>query len=127
MFKPRIHVIYADRDNIYLDNIKVINRRDAMLQFSICSVLMDHYFDEAKNGANFITPEKIAKRLHKDLTISDVSVAKINNAIYKIRNIFKKKFNISEPIIISKKWKGYRIDENVFLGRKTSRGENNFE
>ena len=32
-----------------------------MLQFSICSVLMDHYFDEAKNGANFITPEKIAK------------------------------------------------------------------
>lgn len=104
----------------------MISRREAILQFSIFSVLIDHYFDEAKNGANFIAPEKIAKRLHKDFAITDVSVAKINNAIYKIRNILKKKFNILEPVIISKKWKGYRIGESVFLGRKTSRGENNF-
>lgn len=87
---------------------------------------MEHYFDEAKNGANFIAPEKIAKKLHKDFAISDVSVAKINNAIYKIRNILKKKFNVSEPVIISKKWRGYRIGEGVFLERKTVKGENNF-
>ena len=76
--EPRVSV-GADRDN-YLDNIKVINRRDAMLQFSIFSVLMDHYFDEAAEWAEEYYSQKV-KQIEESTWPLNAELLKLWNSL----------------------------------------------
>ena len=81
------------------------------------NVLIDHYIHELKHGPSFISLSKICEELNKKSIYIENPQIQISNIIYKIRLSIHKEVSKNCEIIISKKWKGYRLNNYVFLGR----------
>ncbi len=116
-----VYIISLKSDGYYLNEIKFIDR-NAEIQFEVFSILIEHYFHEIRRGASYISPTKIYEQLKKNIASDDVLQIQVHSIIYKIRVNIKKYTKVDYPIIASKKWNGYRINNGVFL----SRGDNNF-
>jgi hypothetical protein len=105
-------------DGIYLNNIKIIDKK-AELQFAIFKILIDLYIEEFFAGKlKFVTIPQIRAILESQKIFVD-DEKQIRTAIYYIRTSTKAAHRDlkTDSIIESQKWKGYRLCNNVFLGR----------
>jgi hypothetical protein len=97
----------------FINGIPIISER-ARLQFAIFKILYDshrkHYFEEQ---TVFIKAEEIADTLGKEgFYVCDVK-GQIRRKIQKIQKEIQNK--LQTEIIISSKWNGYAIKENVVI------------
>lgn len=103
---------------IYLNNVKIIDKK-AELQFAIFKILIDLHIEEFFAGKlKFVTIPQIRAILEsQEIFVDDEK--QIHTAIYYIRISIKiaHKHLKTYSIIESQKWKGYRLSNNVFLGR----------
>lgn len=114
-----IYIITCRNDGIYLNNIKIIDKR-AELQSAFFKVLIKHYHNEVVNGSSYLSTQKICSELDKQFP----SVLINSNQIYYIaRNIklsIKKQTDTLCEIIDSESWNGYRLGKHVFCVRNTT-------
>lgn len=107
--------IYVKNDGIYFDTQQII-KKQSNIQFAIFAVLIEHYFYEVINGPSFIPPSNICIKLLQAHKI-DIDEQQVRIYIYRMRSKFKKYEHNSHPIIVSEKWKGYRISDYIQLCR----------
>jgi hypothetical protein len=107
---PAISIV---QKTAFINGIPIIGER-AHLQFSIFKILYDnhrkHYFEEQ---TVFIKAEEIANALGREgFYVCDVK-GQIRRKIQKIQKEIQNK--LQTEIIISSKWNGYAIKENVVI------------
>jgi hypothetical protein len=123
----KIPFISIGYDGIYLNNVKIIDRK-AELQIAIFKILTHLYIEESYEGKiKYISITEISSLLKSRGFILEDPEMQIVESIYRIRSSIKSNFKNSQihTIIESKKWKGYRLSNQIVL-RKTSRYDDFF-
>jgi hypothetical protein len=102
---------------MYLNNIKIIDKK-AELQFAIFRILIDLYIEEFHAGEmKYISISKINSLLKSMGFNLEDPERQIGISIYRIRTSIKSAFKDLQihSIIETKKWKGYRLSNQVLL------------
>lgn len=115
--KNELFFISIKNDGIYLNDIKIIDRK-AELQFAIFKILLkQHVISLVEFGRSSLNTYQIALELEKQhITITDLE-KQIRQAIYKIKISILKNCNkhTSQKIIQSRIGSGYYIGNNVVI------------
>ena len=107
--------------SIFINDVKIVSKK-ARIQYIVLKALVNKYTDDFwKDEISFISTSEIAAILEKNGFYARDCARQVRQAISKIRmsiqQNFKNQFS-NDAVIISKKWKGYRLNEYVVLGRK---------
>ena len=106
-------LVSIDEGRVFANNVEII-KSDAKLLFAIYDILHGVYRScYSQKETTFIKAGKIADLLReRGFDIYDVK-SQVRRNIQKIQRIVRKMFGVD--IIISSKWKGYAIKENVII------------
>lgn len=105
--------ISVEQDGIYLNAERIIDHKSKQ-QHAVFSILIEHYFHEVCNGISYLSSASIRKKLARVYNI-DIDEQQLWIAISKIRSNANK--ICDPPIILSRKWAGYRLADDVMFRR----------